>query len=75
MSEVLIKLRKIAVMKSLNLSFGQDLKSSYSNESFISLAQQNEITAKKYLIARALPETEDHVDSFQVDVPSENLWF
>ena len=36
--EVLIRLRKIAAMNSLNLSFlGQELKSSYSNKSFLLL--------------------------------------
>ena len=31
---------------------------------------KKKITAKKYLIACALPETEDHINSFQVDLPS-----
>ena len=39
------------------------------------------VIAQKHLIVRPLPETEDHINSFQVDVPSpyhlrtsENLW-
>ena len=31
---------------------------------------ENMLTAKKYLIVCALPETEDHVNPFQVDYPS-----
>ena len=78
-------------LNSLNLSFGQELKSSYSNESLILLKnmfRKNEkkknkklVIAQKHLIVRPLPETEDHINSFQVDVPSpyhlrtsENLW-
>ena len=40
------------------------------------------ITTKNRIIVCALPETEDHINSFQVDFPSsdhprtsENLWF
>ena len=35
MSEVLIRLRKIDALNSVNLSFGQESKSSFSNESFL----------------------------------------
>ena len=31
---------------------------------------EKKITAKKHLIVCALPETEDHINSFQVDLPS-----
>ena len=31
--------------------------------------KKKEVTAKKYLIVCALPET-DHINSFQVDIPS-----
>ena len=37
MSEVLIRLQKTAATNSLNLSFGQESKSSYSNGSFLLL--------------------------------------
>ena len=43
---------------------------------------KNKKTVKKDLIACALPETEDHINSFQVNVhspchlrTSESLWF
>ena len=89
MSEVLIRLHMNDTLNSLNLSFGQELKSSYSNESLILLKnmfrkngkKKNLIIAQKHLIVCPLPETEDHINSFQVDVPSpyhlrtsENLW-
>ena len=76
MSELLIRLRKIAAINSLNLSFGKEWKSFYSNESLFLLLNnifrndEKKSIAKKYLIACALPETEDHIDSFQADVPS-----
>ena len=64
-------------MNSLNLSFGQELKRSYLNESFLllnNMFRKNEkkkiiITAKKFLIVFALPETEDHINSFQINLP------
>ena len=56
--------------------------SSYSNESFFCSKHISKLTAKKYLIVCALPETEDYVNLFQVDVLSlyrlktpENFWF
>ena len=69
MSEVLITLRKNPAINYLNLSFGQELKSSYSNGSFLLL---NNIFRKKLnkLIVCALPETENHINSFQVYFPS-----
>ena len=76
MSELLIiRLQKIDALNSLNLSFGLELKSSYSNELFLLLndlfrKKFKKLTAKIYLIDCALPETEDHINSFQVDVPS-----
>ena len=62
MSEVLVRLKKIAATNSLKLSFGQESKSSYSNGSFLLL--------KKCVIVCALPETEDHINSFQINFPS-----
>ena len=62
-------------MNSLNLSFlAQELKSSYSNKSFLllnNMLRKNEkkITAKIHLIVRALTEAEDHINPFQVDLP------
>ena len=58
-------LRKIAAINSLNLSFGQELKSSYSNKSFLLLNknQTNKQTNKK------LPKIQDHINSFQVYLP------
>ena len=47
MAEVLISLRKIAAMNSLNLSFGQESKSSYSDESFLLLNNMFENNRKK----------------------------
>ena len=46
----------------------------YSNGSFLWFNKKfrkklKQITAKKYVIACALPETEDHIHSFQVDFP------
>ena len=35
MLEVLMRLQKIAAMNSLNLFLGQELKTSYSNQSFL----------------------------------------
>ena len=32
----------------------------------------NKLTAKKYRMVCALPETEDHINSFQVVLPSPN---
>ena len=62
-------------MNSLNLPFGQQLKSFYSNKSFRLLnnmfrKNEKKLTAKKHLIVCALPETEVHINSFQVDLPS-----
>ena len=39
---------------------------------FYNMFRKNEkkLTAKKYLIVCALPETEDHINSFQVKFPS-----
>ena len=75
MLEVLLEVcEKTAALKSLNLSFWQELQSSYSSESFLLLNNMftknfKKLTAKKHLIACALPGTEDHINSFQVDVP------
>ena len=62
-------------MNSLNLSFlGQELKSSHSNKSFLLLNnvfRKNEKNwLPKYLIVCALTETEDHINPFQVHLPS-----
>ena len=71
----MIRLRKIAAMNSLNQSFlGQELKSFYSNKSFLLLNNMfrkkwKNLTAKTYLIVCALTETEDHINPFQVDLP------
>ena len=75
MTEVLIRLQNIAAINSLNLFFGQESKRSYSNELFILLKNMfrknfQKIMAKIYLIVCALPETEDLINSFEVDVSS-----
>ena len=73
-------------MNSLNLSFGQESKSSHSTKSFLLLSnifkKLKRINCRRYLIACALPEIKDHIYSFQVDVSppchlktSGNLWF
>ena len=64
-----------SAMNSLDLSFGQELKSSYTNKSFLLLGnticlEKIKKTAKKNIIVCSLPETEDHVNSFQVGFPS-----
>ena len=83
MLEVLIRLRKIAAMNSLNLSFGKESKSSYSNGSFLSLnnlfRNMKKLTAEKYLIVCALPETEDYINLFilsrrSLSISPKNLW-
>ena len=68
-------MRRIVAMNSLNLSFlGQELKSSYSNKSFLlpnnMFKKMKKLTAKIYLIVSALTETKDHINPFQVDLPS-----
>ena len=84
MSEVLIRLRKIAANNSLNLFFGQESKSFYSNGSFLLLndifrkkqekkgkrKKRKKLTAVKYTIFCTLPETEDHINSFHVNCNS-----
>ena len=59
-------LRNIAAMNSLNLSFGQELKSSHSNKSFLFLNKMwkkwKKLTVKKYVIVCALAEIEDHIN-------------
>ena len=51
-------------------SFVQELKSSYLNKSFLLLnnmfGKNEKKTAKRNLIFFALPETEDHINQFQV---------
>ena len=61
-------------MNSLNLSFEQELKSSYSNKKFSLINNKfrkngkKKKKKKKNLIVCALPEIEDHINSFQVDL-------
>ena len=83
MLDILIRLRKIAAMNSLNLSFGKESKSSYSNGSFLSLSNlfrnMKKLTAEKYLIVCALPETEDYINLFILSrrflsISPKNLW-
>ena len=57
-------------MNFLKLDFGQVLKGSYLNESFLLLEtylEKTKLIGKKYLISCALPKTEDDANLFQVD--------
>ena len=60
--------------------FGQELKSSYSNKSFLlpnSMLKKmkKKLTGKIYLIVCALTETKYHINPFQVDLPSPHHQF
>ena len=77
----MIRLRKITAMNSLNLYFlGQELKTSYSNKSFLlpnNMFKKNwkKLTTKIYIIVCALTETKDHINPFQVDLSSPHHQF
>ena len=83
MSEVLVWLQKIDGLNSLNLTFWLGAWE-FLFKWLISFAQEHieKKMKKENLIACALTETEDHINSFQVEVhspchlrTSENLWF
>ena len=78
MSEILVWLQKIDGLNSLNLTFWLGVWE-FLFKWIISFAQEHieKKWRKKNLIACALTETEDHINSFQVEVhsmSSENLW-
>ena len=75
MSEVLVRFRKIAATNYLNLSFGLASKSSYSKGSFLLLnnifrKKMKKTNFQKFVIVCALPETEYHIYSIQVNFPT-----
>ena len=76
MSEVLVWLQKIDGLNSLNLTFWLGAWE-FLFKWLISFAQEHieKKMKKENLIACALTETEDHINSFQVhSMSSENLW-
>ena len=78
MSEILVRLQKIDGLNSLNLTSWVGVWEFFFKW-IISFAQEHieKKWRKKNLIACALTETEDHINSFQVEVhsmSSENLW-
>ena len=67
MSDVLIRLQKNDALNSVNVSFGQESKSSHSNESFLLLKKMlrkndEKNNCQKTYLVYVLPETEDHIN-------------
>ena len=67
MSEGLIRLQKNDALNSVIISFGQESKSSHSNESFLLLKKmfrknEKKNNCQKIYLVYALPETDDHIN-------------